>query len=58
MMLGGIPVNVFRDQRIRLGADNELARAVLARLLEALPATLSWRLLWEPGNRRHLLWIL
>jgi len=50
VILGSVPTNVLIQTRLHEGAQNETARAVLIRCLQATNAPLSWRVLYGPGN--------
>jgi len=53
--IGMVPVNALRNQKIAIGADNETARTVLAKLVVANPTPLSWRLFYDPGLKTYYL---
>lgn len=48
--IGTAPANTLMLTTVEGGAKDESARAVLVRTLEATKATLSWRLLCDPGT--------
>ena len=62
--IGIFPTNLFLQYRDREGAERERARDVLAKQLErvssggrnpAWQANLSWRLLYDPGEKAYAL---
>jgi hypothetical protein len=52
---GIIPVNGLRTHIVDVGANNEPARAVLARMIAATGLKMSWRLLYDPGTKDYAL---
>jgi hypothetical protein len=48
--MGGVGNNLMLQTRVRLGADNEPANSVLARVFAAVDIPLSWRLFYSPGR--------
>jgi len=52
--VGTVPLNVFRP-RIHLGAENERARDVLIRALDATGARMTWQLYYAPDLKFYVL---
>lgn len=48
---GTMPMNLLLQARVTVGAENEIARAVLWRALQSIRPDLSWQLLCEVGDR-------
>jgi hypothetical protein len=57
VMVGTIPLNLFYRRKFQLGATRQVARAVLVHLLEETGngTRLSWRLLYDPGDKIYML---
>lgn len=55
LVLGTAPLKLLANARIRLGADNENARDVLIRALDATGSRVTWKLFFGPDVRMYAL---
>ena len=54
-MIGITPLNLMNQTKVRMGASNETARTVLARLMGQFRYRLSWQLFYDPGLKWYVL---
>lgn len=52
---GFVPLNLFVQTHIRLGADGVPAREVMRQILALLPRPVTWRLNYDPTSKRYYL---
>jgi hypothetical protein len=52
---GFVPLNLFNQTRVRIGAWGEPARNVIRRILEKVPQRVTWRLNYDPLTGRYYL---
>jgi hypothetical protein len=54
---GGMASNLLMQSRIKLHSQNQPAREVLRQMLSQVSPSVSWRVLYDPGNRNFLLFL-
>lgn len=52
---GFVPLNLFVQNRVRIGADGIPAREVLRRIVQQVPRRVTWRLMYDPTTVRYYL---
>jgi hypothetical protein len=55
VIVGTVPLNLFLNHRSQLGAAKKQAREVLMRAIQDINSTLSWQLLYDPGEESYAL---
>lgn len=55
VVVGTVPLNLLARARISLGAENEIARSVLIRALDATGSRITWKLFFGPDVRMYAL---
>jgi hypothetical protein len=55
VVLGVAPLNLLANQKTFVSASNDTARSILEHVLAGNEARLSWRVLYDPGLRWHVL---
>jgi hypothetical protein len=56
--VGSMPLNLVVSTRSDIGAENEVARSVLKRILRATKSDLAWFLFYGPGRKTYVLNLL